>query len=168
MKNFPKKAAAASEILIVISAAITFSDDIYRNNIMESFYCSGDLFFVLDYFIYAACLIASAANLLVYKWKIKRAPIVMSAAAVVFAYVFNADVRHSEITVMDAYNLQKYFDWQYSFDAETANTVFFLICAAALITVCGAVYAFTENKDTASRDIAAASAKKIMSVEKVR
>lgn len=158
MKNFPKKAAVASEILIVISAAITFSSDIYRNNIMESFYLSSDLFFALDEFIYAACLIATAANLLIYKWKIKRAPMVMSAAAVVSAYIFNADVRHSKLKVMDADHLQKYLAWQYSFDVETANTVFFLLCAAAVITVCGTVYALTENKDTARNNIAAAAA----------
>lgn len=145
MKNFPKKAAAASEILIVICAVITFSDDIYRDNIMEIFYCSDDLFFDSVEFIYAACLIVTAANLLIYKWKTKLVPIVMSAAAVVSAYIFNADVRHSEIKVMDAYNLQKYFDWQYSFDVETANAVFFLLCAAALVTVCGAVYALADG-----------------------
>ena len=71
MKNFPKKAAVASQILIVISAAITFSDNIYRNNIMESFYLSDDSFLALDKFMCAACLIVTAANLLVYKWKTK-------------------------------------------------------------------------------------------------
>lgn len=156
--KFSRNAAITSQVLIVISAALTFFSDIYRDNIMKSFYCSSNLFFGSVEFIYAALLIVTSANLLIYKWKIKLAPIIMSAAAVVSAYIFNADVRHSRLEVMDAYHLQKYFDWQYGFDVETANTVFCLLCAAAVITVCGAVYVFTEKKDTAKNNIYAAAA----------
>lgn len=150
MKNFPKKAAAVSEILIVLSAAIIFFSDVYKKSIAESFNFSSKLLldsagFDSAEFIYAACLIVTAANLLIFKRKTKLAPIIMSAAAIVSAYIFNADVRHSKLCVMDNSYLQKYFDLQYGFDAETANTVFFLLCAAVVITVCGAVYALADG-----------------------
>lgn len=145
MKNFPKKAAAVSEVLIVLSAAIIFFSDVYKKSVAESFNFSSKLLLDSAEFIYAACLIVTAANLLIFKRKTKLAPIIMSAAAVVSAYIFNADVRHSKLCVMDNSYLQKYFDLQYGFDAETANTVFFLLCAAVVITVCGAVYALADG-----------------------
>lgn len=148
MKNFPKKAAAVSEGLVVISAAMIFFSAIYMNNIMESLlgYSSKLRYCNSEAFIYEACLISSAANLLIYIWKTKLAPIVMSAAAAASAYIFRIDVIHSEIKVFDFPLGQKIYDWRYSFAVETANTVFFLFCTAAVITVCGAVYVYLEKK----------------------
>lgn len=165
MKNFPKKAAAASEIIIVICAAILFFSAIYRKNIMESF-GRPELFFDFSLettaFIYAAFLIETAANLLVYMRKTKLAPIVMSAAAAASAFIYYVSVRMSRLELFDAsYFADKCFDLQQDLAAETANAVFFLFCAAALTTVCGAVYALTENKDTAGNNFAAAAAEKI-------
>lgn len=150
MKNFHKKVAAVSVGLVVISAAIIFFSAIYMNNVMESLlYHSSLKYCNSEAFIYASCLISASANLLIYIRKTKLAPIIMSAAAVVSAYIFRVDVIHSEITVFDSPWAQKNYDWRYGFAVETANTVFFLICAAAVITVCGAVYAYSNEKQNA-------------------
>ena len=164
MKNFPKKAAVVSEILIIVWFVMQVSlgwfprfwSKIFGTSMYNGIYIlnTGYANFVPFYMAYAlmtAAIILTAANIMIFRGKGKRAPLIISAVTTILLPIVSELLTYFQTTSI------QYSGVYYTFSTNGTFKISYVLYAAAVVSItAGAVYA-CENFERVSRKTALVS-----------
>lgn len=164
MKKFPKKSAIVSEILIIVWFVMQISlgwlprfwSNIFGTSMYNGIYIlnTGYANFIPFYMVYAlmiAAIIVTASNVMIFRDKGKRAPLIISAVTTGLLPIVS-----ELLTYFQQMSIQ-YSGVYYTFDTNGTSYISYVLYAAAVVSIAaGAVYA-CENFERVSRKTALTS-----------
>lgn len=164
MRNFTKKAAAASEVLVVLWLVLQLSlgwfprlwTKVFGTSMYNGIYILNTGYanvvpFYMAYALAVAAVVLTASNVMIFRGKGKRAPLIVSAVTIGLLPIVT-----ELITQFQASSIQ-YSGVYYTYSANGVFKVSYVLYAAAVVSIAaGAVYA-CENFEKASRKAAAVS-----------
>ena len=155
MKNFPKKAAIASEILIIVWFVMQVSlgwfprfwSGLLGTSMYNGIYIihTGYAETKALYMVYAmllAAVILTAANVMIFRGKGKRAPLIISAATTILLPVLS-----KLLTVFQEFTLRRIYRGEPIVGAKGTVIVSVVLYAGAILSA-AAAYIFSKKKKT--------------------
>lgn len=157
MKNFPKKAVVISEVLIILWLGLQLSlgwfprfwSNIFGTSMYNGIYILNTGYanvipFYMAYALMIAAVILTAANVMIFRGKGKRAPLIISSVTTILL-----PAASKLLTLFQEFTLRRIYGGELIIGTKGTVIVSFVLYAGAVsATTAAAVYLFSNGKKT--------------------